>query len=330
MTEDSHRPGELAYRMRVTQYYAALAESRNPACDPIAAQFVPRLAERRLSPEESEDPLSDQGNEAVPRLVHRYRDRVLILVTDRCAAYCRHCFRRHFTGRGAGTVSVEQLDAMRAYLARHPEVGEILLSGGDPLTLDDAELDRVLTVFYDLNAAYVVRVCTRVPVVMPSRITQALSEQLGRREGLWLATQVNHPRELTPEFVRAAGLLQRAGVPVLNQAVLLRGVNDDPDTLCDLFRGLARARVKPYYLFQADLAAGTSHFRVEIEEGLALMQELRRRISGLSLPIYALDLPGACSKINLEAALVRTEDRAYVLRDTDGREHRYPRNPGVR
>ncbi len=314
-----------AYRERVTDYYAALAQSRDPVCDPIAAQFVPQTAEHRREPAETDDPLNDQGNEVLPRLIHRYHDRVLLLVTDRCATYCRHCFRRHFTAGGAGSIGPAQLASVRAYLDDHPEVVEVLLSGGDPLTLSDSEVEALLAALDDETAGYVLRVCTRVPVVMPSRVTPHLARLLGDRGGLWLVTQVNHPRELTAEFCEAARLLQRNGVPMLNQSVLLRGVNDKLETLSELFRGLARARVKPYYLFQADLAAGTSHFRVAIEDGLTLMRGLRRRLSGLSLPIYALDVPGAGSKLNLETALVRVEPRMYVLRDADGREHRYPR-----
>ncbi len=313
------------YREQVTRYYAALARSRDPACDPIAAQFMPQALERHCTPEETEDPLHDQAHQPTERLIHRYLDRVLLLVTDRCATYCRHCFRRHFTARGTGELSPAQLQATLAYLARHPEVREVLLSGGDPLTLEDSAIEELIAKLYAVNSDYVVRVCTRIPVVMPNRITEPLAHILGGYSGLWLVTQVNHPRELTAEFRAATALLQRCGVPVLNQSVLLRGVNDELETLIELFRGLARARIKPYYLFQTDLAAGTSHFRVPIERGLALMRELRRCISGLSLPVYALDLPGAASKLNLETAVQAVEAGYYVLRDPDGRLYRYPR-----
>ncbi len=324
-TDHTDHTDHEPYREQVTRYYAALARSRNPACDPIAAQFVPQAYERRRMPEETEDPLHDQAHEPTERLVHRYHDRVLLLVTDRCATYCRHCFRRHFTARGTGALTPAQLQAALTYLSQHPEVTEVLLSGGDPLTLDDSAIEALIAKLYAVNADYVVRVCTRIPVVMPNRITERLAQILGACNGLWLVTQVNHPRELTAEFRATTALLQRYGVPVLNQSVLLRGVNDELETLIELFRGLARARVKPYYLFQTDLAAGTSHFRVPIERGLALMRELRRCMSGLSLPVYALDLPGAASKLNLETAVQVVEPDHYVLRDPEGRLYRYPR-----
>ncbi len=310
---------------RVTQYYAALARSRDPACDPIAAQFVPQTGETLLDAAETDDPLQDRGYAPVDRLVHRYPDRALILATDRCAVYCRHCFRRHFTERGSGAITEEQLNAIVAYLARQPQVTELLLSGGDPLMLEPDRLESVLERLYSVNPAYIVRVCTRVPVVMPSRIGERLAAALGLRGGLWLVTQVNHPHELTPEFAAALRRLQRHGVPVLNQSVLLRGVNDSLETLVALFRGLLQLRVKPYYLFQADLAAGTRHLRVSIEEGLELMRKLRTRVSGPALPVYALDQPGAGGKLNLEIAFQGVEGESYLLRDGEGREYRYPR-----
>ncbi len=310
---------------RVTEYYAALARRRDPACDPIAAQFVPQPSETDRAPAETDDPLQDHRYAPLDRLVHRYTDRALILTTDRCAVYCRHCFRRHFTERGSGAISEEQLNAILEYLARQPQVTELLLSGGDPLTIEPERFEAILERLYRVNASYIVRVCTRVPVVMPSRVDERLAAALGRREGLWLVTQVNHPRELTPDCAAALRRLQRHGVPVLNQSVLLRGVNDDLETLTALFKGLLQLRVKPYYLFQADLAAGTRHLRVSIEEGLELMRRLRMRVSGPALPVYALDQPGAGGKLNLEIAFHGIEGESYILRDGEGREYRYPR-----
>lgn len=276
-------------------------------------------------PWESIDPLEERRFQVSPRLVHRYHDRVLLLVHDRCATYCRHCFRRHFTGRGSGAIGADELDAACRYLATVPHVREVLLSGGDPLMLSDRELCHVIDRLLSVNPNLVLRVCTRMPVVAPSRITDALAAHLGAHSATWVVTQANHPRELTDEFVAAVRRLLRACVPVMNQAVLLRGVNDDVATLETLFSGLVRARVKPYYLFQGDLAIGTSHFRVPIARGLELMAELRKRLSGLAMPIYAVDLPGGGGKVPIELSLLGEGPDGYRFLGTDGAEYTYPR-----
>ena len=309
----------------VSRFYAGLAESEDPERDPIAAQYVPRAAESRVLPWESADPLDERRFQVAPRLVHRYRDRVLLLANDRCAVYCRHCFRRHFTGHGGGRIRDSELDEVCRYVAAHPEVREVLVSGGDPLMLSDAELAQILDRLLDTRPELILRVCTRVPVVLPSRVTDALADLLGRRGTVWVVTHANHPRELTPELTEAVRRLLARGVPVVNQAVLLRGINDSVDTLEALFSGLLRARIKPYYLFQGDLASGTSHFRVPIERGLELMRELRGRLSGLAMPVYAVDLPGGGGKVPIESSLIRFEADACVLRAADGAELRYPR-----
>jgi lysine 2,3-aminomutase len=308
-----------------SRYYAGLAESDDPNADPIAAQFVPRPEELVSLPYESSDPIGDRRFLVTSRLVHHYRDRALLLVNDRCATYCRHCFRRHFTGHGGGRLTDDQLEEACAYLARTPSIKELLLSGGDPLMLADQELECVIARLKQVDPEYIIRVCTRMPVVLPSRMTDSLASMLGGFDSVWMVIHTNHPRELTDEFRDGVRRVIRAAVPVLNQAVLLRGINDDADTLEALFRGLVRAGVKPYYLFQGDLAAGTAHFRVPIERGIELMHELRGRLSGMALPTYAVDLPGGGGKVPVESALVRTEADAYVFRGPDGGEYRYPR-----
>ncbi len=309
----------------VSRYYAALAQTTDPDHDPIAAQFVPRAGELVTLPYESSDPIGDQRYQVTERLVHHYRDRALLLVNDRCATYCRHCFRRHFTGHGGGRLTEGQLDEACLYLQRTPAVKEILLSGGDPLMLSDEEIMHVLRALKAVNPDYIIRLCTRMPVVLPARITEALATLLSDIDSVWAVIHTNHPREITPEFRIAVRRLLGAGVPVLNQAVLLRGVNDDVRTLEELFRGLVRAGVKPYYLFQGDLAAGTGHFRVSIERGVEIMRELRGRLSGIALPTYAVDLPGGAGKIPIETALLRIDAESYVFRGSDGGEYRYPR-----
>lgn len=309
----------------VSRYYASLARSGDPNADPIAAQYVPRPEELTTLPYESGDPIGDGRYQVTERLVHHYKDRALLLVNDRCATYCRHCFRRHFTGHGGGRLTDEQLDDACGYLRRTPEVKEVLLSGGDPLMLSDEEIAHIIARLKEIDPDYVIRVCTRMPVVLPGRVTEALAATLGEFGSVWAVIHTNHPAEITGEFRTAIRRLLGAGVPVLNQAVLLRGVNDDAATLEQLFRGLVRAGVKPYYLFQGDLAAGTSHFRVPIERGLELMRELRRHLSGIALPTYAVDLPGGGGKVPVESALLRIEPEAYIFRATDGTEHSYPR-----
>jgi len=308
----------------VSRYYASLARSRDPRLDPIAAQFVPTPQEQAVLPYESTDPIGDSRYLVAPRLVHHYPDRALLLVSDRCATYCRFCFRRHFTGNGGGQISDAQLEGACAYLARTHAVKEILLSGGDPLMLPDSDLHRVIRRLRDVDPAYVVRVCTRMPVVLPSRVTDDLARMLGAFGSVWMVIHANHPRELTDALHGGVRRLLAAGVPVVNQSVLLRTVNDDADTLEQLFRGLLRMGVKPYYLFQGDLASGTAHFRVPLARGLALVQELRARLSGLAMPTYAVDLPGG-GKVPVETALLRAEADAYVFRGPDGAEYRYPR-----
>ncbi len=309
----------------VSRYYASLARAKDPSADPIAAQFMPRDEEQVALAYESADPIGDSRHRVAERLIHHYADRALLLVSDRCATYCRHCFRRHFTGHGGGQITEEQLDRACEYLARTPAVREVLLSGGDPLMLSDRDLGHVIERLRRVDPTYLIRVCTRMPVVHPARITDDLAGMLGSAGAVWAVVHANHPWELTDEFRLAVRRLITSGVPVLNQAVLLRGVNDAVETLEALFRGLVQAGVKPYYLFQGDLAAGTAHFRVPLERGMALMRDLRSRLSGIALPTFAVDLPGGAGKVPVESSLVRTESSGYVLRGPDGKEYLYPR-----
>jgi len=313
----------------VSRYYAGLARSQHPAEDPIAAQFMRTASEDLVLPYETSDPLAEARFMPVPRLIHRYPNRALLLACERCATYCRHCFRRHFTGQSEGQISEQDLARIAGYVGTHPEIEEVLISGGDPLMLEDRRLADILERLSTAAAPrpLVFRLATRMPVVLPARITLALADLL-RQHGqgrLWVITQVNHPVEMTDAFAQAIGHLVDAGIPVLNQAVLLRGVNNDLDCLVRLFGGLVRLRVKPYYLLQGDLASGTSHFRTTIEEGLVLMDGLRDRVSGMAVPTYAVDLPDGGGKIVLtRATVLGVEDGHYILRDRRGGLHRYP------
>ncbi|TVQ35695.1 MAG: KamA family radical SAM protein [Spirochaetaceae bacterium] len=317
-----HEPTQL--RFGVSRYYAGLATCADPTADPIAAQYVPQAAERDVRSYEDPDPIGDMRYTVAPRLIHHYHDRALLLVNDNCAVYCRHCFRRHFTGQRAGSITAAELEQVCSRLARMPQVREILLSGGDPLMLADTELFALIDRLREVGD-YLIRVCTRIPVVLPQRVTDPLCTGLGRRLPAWVVLHVNHPRELTEAFAAAVRRLLGAGMAVASQTVLLRGINNRTSTLEALFSRLARLGVRPYYLFQADLATGTAHFRTPIEQGLNLMHTLRARLSELALPVYAVDLPDGGGKVPVESALLRTEEDSYVLRGPDGREYRYPR-----
>ena len=292
----------------------------------LRRQCIPRERELSRTPGETDDPLSEAPHSPVPRMVHRYSNRVAILVTDQCALHCRHCFRRSFTGKGNLPLTPEETSGMTAYLAEHPEVQEILFTGGDPLTLDDRRLLEILQTFRNLRPDLVFRLATRTPSVLPQRITEELCRGLTQLGPLWVITQFNHPDELTGESRLALKTLRRAGLPVMNQTVLLKGINDSSSLLADLFQSLLTLGVKPYYLFQGDLAAGTSHFRTTLDRGWEIVRELRQKISGLAMPVYAVDLPGGGGKIPLqESLLIERNADAYVFRNVDGDIYTYPR-----
>jgi lysine 2,3-aminomutase len=258
-------------------------------------------------------------------LIHHYQDRALVLVNDRCATYCRHCFRRHFVGSDTGRIQDDELKKVQSYLQDHGEIHEILLSGGDPLMLSEEDLGKILSSLLQVRPGLNIRIGTRVPVVLPSRITSKLVSMLRKHTRPWIIIHVNHPREITGEFIEACEKFLDNGMPVLNQAVLLKSVNDSVDILEELFRSLTKIGVKPYYLFQGDLASGTSHFRTNLKRGLAMMDELRLRLSGLSMPTFALDLPGGKGKIPLlSSSVVGEENGFYQIRDAEGIIRNYP------
>jgi lysine 2,3-aminomutase len=316
--------GGKSFGFFATPYFLSLAgKDKN---DPIRRQCVPRADEFIRRPGELRDPLGDEIHTRVPRLIHRYRDRALLLVTDECAVSCRYCFRRYYAGRGGGSLGGEELKIAAAYLKSHPGIKECLLSGGDPLTLDDESLFEISDMLREARPALILRFSSRIPVVLPSRITRRLARGLGRRRPFWGIIHVNHPRELGPACTEALSRLVEAGVPLLSQTVLLRGVNDDAAVLEELFRGLISRGVKPYYLFQGDLAEGTGHFRVSPERGWEIMRALRNRVSNLALPEYAVDLPGGGGKIPLARSYLKGEDKdSWIFENIEGKEYRYPK-----
>ncbi|MDF1569018.1 MAG: KamA family radical SAM protein, partial [Spirochaetaceae bacterium] len=268
--------------------------------------------------------LGEEEHGPLPRLIRRYNDRALVVMTGRCALYCRHCFRRRLTGDDFGDITDKQAADIAGYLAVNSDIKELLLSGGDPLTLSDRRLMNLMDIFRRSRPDIVFRLATRIPLVQPSRITRALARRLGRRRPLWAVIQANHPRELSPEALVAVDRLQSRGIPVINQSVLLKGVNDKVGILEELSRTLVSAGVKPYYLFQGDLAEGTAHFRLPLDEARKLTEELRIRLSGLAMPGFAVDLPGGGGKVPLGRDYVRGHDeRGWILRTPDGLEGHY-------
>lgn len=317
----------MSFPARVTEYYRRLADG--PEGDAIRRQFEPAAAEAGASAWELGDPLGEDRYAVTSRLVHRYPDRALLLATDRCFVHCRHCLRRHFTGTENRHISDAELEAAAAYVDVHPEVQEVIISGGDALMLPTPRLAALIRRLRRDREDIILRLATRAPAVSPARIDAGLARVVGDAQPAWVVAQFNHPAELTAEATAALELLSRHAVPLVNQTVLLAGVNDRVDTLERLFRGLIARGVKPYYLFQGDLARGTAHFRVALDRGVRLVTELRRRLSGLAMPTYAVDLPGGGGKIPLtESYFEAEEDDAYVFRSLEGAIYRYPKEDG--
>ena len=319
------RPVAARYAVAVTPAMAALMNSGDPT-DPIARQFVPDPDELTILPAERADPIGDDAHAPVTGIVHRYPDRVLLKAVHVCPVYCRFCFRREMVGpQGLGTLTPDELDTAIGYIAAHREIWEVILTGGDPMVLSPRRLGEIMARLGAIEHVKVVRLHTRVPVVLPERVDDALIVALRAcGKPVYVALHANHPRELTPEARDACARLVDAGIVMVSQSVLLRGVNDDPEVLAALMRAFVEARVKPYYLHHPDLAPGTGHFRLTIAEGRALVAALRGRLSGLCQPTYVLDIPGGYGKTPLAGTMI--EDRGggcYAVSDFRGGAHDY-------
>jgi lysine 2,3-aminomutase len=316
--------------LSVTPYYLSLADPHDPRC-PVRLQCVPHAQEDHVHEGDMVDPLGEVAHEVVPGLVQRYPDRVLLLATDRCAVYCRFCTRSRMVGatdpesaRGGGALSPEKLQAIVQYLRAHPEVRDVIVSGGDPLAMATPRIVRVLAAVREVSSVDTIRLATRVPVTLPMRITGELTRALRPFHPLWVMTHFNHPKELTKAAVTACTRLADAGFPVMNQTVLLRGINDDASTLEALFRGLVRARVRPYYLLQMDPVVGTSHLRTPLARGVEIMAALQGRLTGIALPKLICDTPGGRGKVPLGPDyVVARNGRETVLRTFRGEEVAY-------
>lgn len=284
------------YPMLVTPYYLSLAKKWRLS-DPVFRQIMPS-SEELVATTLPEDGLGEAGDSPLPGVIHRYPDRVLVLVTGDCAVFCRHCFRKRLWRRG-NAYPAPVLADVQAYVTARPTVREIILSGGDALLLEEKNLLHWLETLGAMPQITAVRVASRLPVVLPQRLTQPLCDAMATRAPVWLMTQFNHPAELTPEAARACANLVSSGIPVLNQTVLLKGVNDRADVLARLFQGLVAMRVNPHYLFHGDPVAGTEHFRTGMDRGVSMMKELRGKISSLAMPRFAIDLPEGGGKVIL-------------------------------
>ncbi|MGH7114746.1 MAG: lysine-2,3-aminomutase-like protein [Stellaceae bacterium] len=316
------------FAVAVSDDMTALIDPADPA-DPIAAQFVPNAAELETAPEEQADPIGDERWSPVPGIVHRHRDRVLLKPTLLCPVYCRFCFRREAVGKAPAMLTPAELDRALAYSRERPEIWEVIVTGGDPLVLAPRRIAAIVRALDDISHLGVIRFHTRVPMVDAGRVTADLVAALAAEKAVYVVVHANHPRELTAAAKEAVTRLVRAGIPVLSQSVLLRGVNDDAAVLEALFRGLVAMRVKPYYLHHADLARGTAHFRTGIADGQRLARSLRGRVSGLCQPAYVLDIPGGWGKVPIAscAASPAGSSGGWIVEDGAGARHAYPPDP---
>jgi lysine 2,3-aminomutase len=315
-----------SFPFAITPYYLSLFGG--PEC-PVRRQAVPHEDELRTTPGDWTDPLDEEAHSPVPMLTHRYPDRALLYVTHNCPVYCRHCTRQRKVGDVHSAPARAMLDEALAYLRRTPEVKDVLVSGGDPLSLSDARLVEVVSGLRAIESVEVIRLCTRNPVTLPQRITPELLEALRPYHPLFVSTHFNHPAECTPEAGAALQRLADAGFSVGNQMVLLSGINDDAATVEALGRWLLRQRCRPYYAFQCDPVTGTAHFRTPISRGIEILDQMRGRVSGLAIPQFVVDLPGGGGKVSVvPERLVRREGPAAVFRDAWGREYTYWDDPG--
>lgn len=302
------------YPVRLTNYYAGLISRPD---DAIWKQCMPDLRELE-DHTQCPDPLDESALSPVPGLIHRYPDRVVLLVSNRCPMYCRFCMRKRLVGSGDAPIGKEGLRSALEYIAAHPAIHDVLLSGGDPLMLDDDSLSHILTGLRTIPHVAIIRIGTRIPVTLPERVTPELCNLLRKFHPLYINTHFNHPDEITAESGAACARLADAGIPLGNQTVLLKGVNDSVDTMRDLMTGLLGVRVRPYYLHQMDLVQGTAHFRTSVRSGLEIVRGLRGHVSGLAVPHYVIDLPGGKGKVAVLPDDVEIRGTTLLLRTYTG------------
>jgi lysine 2,3-aminomutase len=306
------------FRVGITPYYASLMDPKDPMC-PVRMQAVPTLAEMHRSEADDADPLHEDADSPAPGLTHRYPDRVLFLVTDKCSMYCRHCTRRRLAGETDGARSKEDIDACIEYIKKTPQVRDVLLSGGDALCIEDEMLEYIISNLRQIPHVEIVRIGSRTPVVLPQRITDDLVNMLKKYHPIWLNTHFNHVKELTPTAAAAVQKLADAGVPLGNQSVLLRGVNDCKHKMRELVHELVKNRVRPYYIYQCDLSIGIEHFRTTVSKGIEIIEGLRGHTSGYAVPTFVVDAPGGGGKTPvMPQYIVSQTPHKVILRNYEG------------
>jgi len=317
-----HSKGSLS--LAVTPYFASMMDPNNPNC-PIRRQAIPRIEEFHLSKNEMVDPLGEDKHSPVPGLVHRYPDRVLLLVTDQCAVYCRYCTRRRLVGSNERSITQGNFEEVLKYLKSHRKVRDVLLSGGDPLLLENERLEEILSRLRALPHIELLRIGTRAPVTLPQRITGGLVRMLKKYHPLMISIHFTHPKEITEAVRRACNELADGGIPLGSQTVLLKGINDKPYVMKKLVHELLKIRVRPYYIYQCDLAMGTEHFRTSVATGIQIIEKLRGHTTGYAIPTYVIDAPGGGGKIPLEPDYVISKEKGkLVLRNYEGQVFEYP------
>lgn len=313
------------YAVSLTDHVLSAMQSPDTAADPVARQYLPAADELVNTPEELDDPIGDDAHSPVKGIVHRYPDRVLLKPVHVCAVYCRFCFRREKVGPGSEALSNDELAAAIDYIKNAPQVWEVILTGGDPFVLSARRLQGIMSALNDIPHVQVIRFHTRVPVADPARIPDDVIGALQSDKAVYVVLHANHAQELTDAVRACVKKFVAAGIPLLSQSALLRGVNDKPEALENLFRALTAMKVKPYYLHHPDLAPGTSHFRLTIEQGQSLMRGLQGRVSGIALPRYVLDIPGGHGKVPVEPRWIEpaADGNGYAVRDYRGGTHAY-------
>ena len=310
-------------RMAITPYYASLMDPEDRNC-PVRMQAVPTEKELNLGGADMEDPLHEDVDSPVDNLTHRYPDRVLLLVTDQCSMYCRHCTRRRFAGQQDKAVPMDKINNAIDYIREHEEVRDVLLSGGDALLISDEKLEEIIQKLYEIPHVEIIRIGSRTPVVMPQRITDDLVNMLKKYHPVYVNVHFNHPKEITEASTEACAKLNDAGIPVGNQTVLLKGVNSQPKVMKKLMQKLLQIRVKPYYIYQCDLSQGIEHFRTPVSRGLEIMESLRGHTSGLAVPTFVVDAPGGGGKTPLSPNyLVSMSEGKVIMRNYEGKIFAY-------
>jgi len=305
-------------RMGITPYYALLMDKDDPNC-PVRMQAIPTIQETHKADSDMDDPLHEDEDSPTPGLTHRYPDRVLLLITDQCSMYCRHCTRRRFAGQNDSAMPLNRIDASIEYIKNTPQIRDVLLSGGDCLVVSDETLEYIIKKLRAIEHVEIIRLGSRVPVVMPQRITPELVKMLKKYHPIWLNTHFNHSKEITPESKKAIDLLADAGIPLGNQSVLLRGINDSVSVMKQLVHDLVKIRVRPYYIYQCDLSVGIEHFRTTVSKGIEIIEGLRGHTSGFAVPTFVVDAPGGGGKIPVMPNYVLSQaPNKVILRNYEG------------